>query len=216
MEQTNNETNSNSLLHLYKWRSIVAFIACLADLVLSVSVIFYSIAWHTKAGSEFNAFHYYTTDSNCYNALVACMMIPFAVEGIRKRRFSYPRWLAVLHFSSTFCITITMGLCLLYNQLVRFWTGFWFTVQYLSASDLPKSIAYIFLSVGMRLSVHKERSPFKHDPLSCVFRALSDQCGLIEKMGRHLSAYFNVALAGILDSDDDLCRLYFLRSFIIL
>ena len=108
MEQTNNETNSNSLLHLYKWRSIVAFIACLADLVLSVSGIFYSIAWHTKAGSEFNAFHYYTTDSNCYYALVACMMIPFAVEGIRKRRFSYPRWLAVLHFSSTFCITITM------------------------------------------------------------------------------------------------------------
>lgn len=75
---------------------------------LSVSGIFYSIAWHTKAGSEFNAFHYYMTDSNCYNALVACMMIPFAVEGIRKRRFSYPRWLAVLHFSSTFCITITM------------------------------------------------------------------------------------------------------------
>ena len=69
---------------------------------------FYSITWHTKAGSEFEAFHYYTTDSNCYNALVACMIIPFAVEGIRKRRFSYPRWLAVLHFSSTFCITIIM------------------------------------------------------------------------------------------------------------
>ena len=76
--------------------------------MLSVAGIFYSITWHTKAGSEFEAFHYYTTDSNCYNALVACMIIPFAVEGIRKRRFSYPRWLAVLHSSSTFCISIIM------------------------------------------------------------------------------------------------------------
>ncbi len=57
---------------------------------------------------EFETFHYYTNDSNCYNAIVACMIIPFAIEGIKKKRFAYPRWLAVLHFSSTFCITITM------------------------------------------------------------------------------------------------------------
>ena len=108
MDNQNNKTDNNSIIQLYKTRSVVAFYACVVDLFLSVISIMYDLVWYTKAGNEFETFHYYTVDSNCFNALVACMIIPFAIEGVKKKRFAYPRWLAILHYSSTFCITITM------------------------------------------------------------------------------------------------------------
>ena len=62
----------------------MAFYACIVDLILSVLGILYDVVWYTKAGNEFETFHYYTVDSNCFNAIVACMIIPFAIEGIKK------------------------------------------------------------------------------------------------------------------------------------
>ena len=98
----------------------MAFYACIVDLILSVLGILYDVVWYTKAGNEFETFHYYTVDSNCLNAIVACMIIPFAIEGIKKSRFAYPRWLAVLHYSSTFCITITMVFVILVISWIDF------------------------------------------------------------------------------------------------
>ena len=108
MKKTNEKSSSNSITQFYKTRSTAAFYACLADLLLAVYGITHDIIVFTKRGDVFKALHYYTVDSNCFNAFVACMILPFAIEGIRKNRFVYPRWLSVFHYSSTFCVTITM------------------------------------------------------------------------------------------------------------
>lgn len=60
----------------------------------------------------FFSFAYFTMISNMLAALSATFLIPFAVEGIRKKRFTVPRWVAVFHFTSTSAITTVMILVL--------------------------------------------------------------------------------------------------------
>ena len=108
MSNSKNKSDGSAVIRMYRWRSVVACIACFTDLFLSVTAVLHSVVMYTKEETEFVAFHYYTNDSNCYNAIIACMIIPFAIEGIRKKRFAYPRWLSVLHLSGTICVTITM------------------------------------------------------------------------------------------------------------
>jgi hypothetical protein len=59
----------------------------------------------------FNAldmYKYFTENSNTLTAIAAAFIIPYAVDGIRKKRFTYPLWLARLHYAGTICTTLTM------------------------------------------------------------------------------------------------------------
>ena len=95
------------LVNLYKWRSITALVACLLIAFLSLGSIAYGII--TERSETVNAeFEWFTVDSNCLTALAAFMIIPFAVDGIRKKRFIYPKWAQLIHYASTICTTITV------------------------------------------------------------------------------------------------------------
>ncbi len=52
--------------------------------------------------------HYFTINVNILTALGASMLIPYAIEGVRKKHFSCPKWMALFFYSGTVCMTIVM------------------------------------------------------------------------------------------------------------
>lgn len=53
-------------------------------------------------------FKLFTVNSNLVAALGAGAMIPFAVDGVKKLRYSIPKWVTRLHYAGTICVTLTM------------------------------------------------------------------------------------------------------------
>ena len=56
----------------------------------------------------FSSFVFYTMISNTLAALSVAFVFPYAVEGVRKKRFVLPKWVAVMHYAATTSIAITM------------------------------------------------------------------------------------------------------------
>ena len=97
------------MIALTRLRSRLVLIASLITVIFSMYGIVGSIVLYVEDGqSAVEMFRWFTTISNLLTGFSACMIIPFAVEGIRKKYFSYPRWVAMLHYSGMVCITVTM------------------------------------------------------------------------------------------------------------
>lgn len=95
------------LVNLFKWRSILALVACVVTFVLSVGSIIYDISTDTT-GTTNTEFQWFTIDSNLFMAFAAMMVIPFAIEGIQKKRFTYPKWALIIHYAGVINTTLTM------------------------------------------------------------------------------------------------------------
>ena len=99
---------------LMKRRSIIALCAG----ILTVILAFYGIIagvnrMNTVIGKNgFASFTYFTMISNTLAMLSAAFTVPFAVEGIRKKRFTLPRWISLMHYSAAISVTIMM-LCVI-------------------------------------------------------------------------------------------------------
>jgi len=97
------------IIGLYKRRSVIALAACLLALFFSMDGILFGLIRYTRNGvAPVELFRYFTVDINFITALGAGMLAPFAVEGIRKKRFSCPKWAAKLHYIGTSCISMIM------------------------------------------------------------------------------------------------------------
>lgn len=53
-------------------------------------------------------FKIFTVNSNLVAALGAGAMIPFTIDGVKKMRYSIPKWVTRLHYAGTICVTLTM------------------------------------------------------------------------------------------------------------
>ena len=53
-------------------------------------------------------FKLFTVNSNLVAALGAGAIIPYAIDGVKKMRYSVPKWVTRLHFAGTICVTLTM------------------------------------------------------------------------------------------------------------
>ena len=95
------------LVNLFKWRSITAFLACLVTFVFSFGSILYALT-HDPIELVRSEYEWFTVDSNCLTALAALMIMPYAIEGITRKRFIYPKWMMLLHYSGTICTTVTL------------------------------------------------------------------------------------------------------------
>lgn len=95
------------LIALEETRSIVALAAGILVFVCTLLCIFWAI-------DVFDAgmLQYFTLLSNLLSAVAAAFMIPYAVEGIRKKRFVLPRWVVTFQFAGAVCVTITMVIAL--------------------------------------------------------------------------------------------------------
>ena len=87
----------------------MALIACVVTLTCSVVAIASNMVRYMENGHDVRAlFRYFTTISNIIIALASSFIIPFAINGIRKKRFTIPKWLSMVHFSGTVCTTIVI------------------------------------------------------------------------------------------------------------
>ena len=102
-------TARGHIIALSRWRSRLALIASLVTVSCTMYAIAGYIIQYTRSGWDIYAlFHWYTVNSNFLTAFGAAMIIPFAVEGIRKKHFSYPKWVAMFHYAGMVCTTMTM------------------------------------------------------------------------------------------------------------
>ena len=95
------------LVNLFRWRSLVAHIACLVTIFLSLGSIIYGILTDVSIESIRTEFEWFTVDSNCLNALATLMILPYTIEGMKKKRLTYPKWQLLMHYAGTICTTLT-------------------------------------------------------------------------------------------------------------
>lgn len=102
--------NREYITTLLRRRSVIALGCCLLTLALAFYGIIAGISrtFATYQSDGFFWFIYFTMITNTLAALSAAFVVPFAVEGIRKKRFTLPRWVAVVHYLSTTSISIVM------------------------------------------------------------------------------------------------------------
>ena len=99
------------LINLEERHSVTALIAGLLVFCCTMTVVAVKIKIYATA--EESPLHYFTVQSNLFSAVTAAFMMPYAVEGIRKKRFSLPRWIVLLQYASATCVAITMMTTLL-------------------------------------------------------------------------------------------------------
>lgn len=96
------------LIRLQRWRGAVALIASLTTVICSVTAICVSALHYGRSGIPFSKyFQFFTSLANMVTAAASAFIIPFAVLGIQRKRFVYPKWLALMHFAGTVCTTLT-------------------------------------------------------------------------------------------------------------
>ena len=118
-----NETVNNReyMVGLMRRHSVTALCCGLLTLALAFYAITAGVIKTITIRNEngFYSFIYFTMLSNTLAALSVAFTIPFAVEGIRKNRFTVPGWTAIFHFMSTTCITVTMVFVLAFMSWVE-------------------------------------------------------------------------------------------------
>lgn len=106
MMKIKKENKRIHLVNLFKWRSVVAFVACLITFIFSLLSIAYGILNDIPENIS-TEFQWFTVDSNILTSLAAVMILPYTIEGILKKRFTYPKWAQIIHYAGTICMTIT-------------------------------------------------------------------------------------------------------------
>ena len=102
--------NREYMTKLYRYHSIIALCCCLLTLFLSFTgiiagVINTVVVLHADG---FYSFIYFTMISNTLALTTSAFVVPFAVDGIRKKQFILPEWVTVMHYLSVCSITIVM------------------------------------------------------------------------------------------------------------
>ena len=110
MKDIKNTSIREHLTVLLRRRSVIA----LCCVILTMTLAFYGVIEGVNRMNNvmhengFMSFTYFTMVSNVFAALSAAFVFPFAVEGIRKKRFILPKWAALIHFTATVSIAVTM------------------------------------------------------------------------------------------------------------
>lgn len=93
------------IIALYHTRSVVALVAGVGVFCAALAAIFWGIRQYADGES---LFRYFTVNSNLLAAVGAAFMIPYAVEGIRMKRFVLPRWVVLFQYCGAVCVAITL------------------------------------------------------------------------------------------------------------
>ena len=94
------------LISLAERQSMLALVAGLIVFFCTMAAI---IIWAESFDpTDEQPLHYFTALSNLVSAIAAAFMIPYAVEGIRKKHFMLPRYIVLFQFAAATCVAITM------------------------------------------------------------------------------------------------------------
>ena len=149
------------LIALEETRSIVALISSIVVLFCTLAAVFVMID-NNQEGEE-HPLHYFTVLSNLLSATGAAFMLPFAVEGVRKKRFVLPRWVVLFQYAGATCVAITMITSLaiiLPTQGIEKMTGanFWLHIV------TPACTVILFQSVESGIAFRRRDIPISLAP----------------------------------------------------
>ena len=105
MKMKVSKSKKEYIVALNNKRSIRALIAAI---IVSLSTFICVVISVISLGEKESAFHYFTNLSNLLSATGALLMLPYAVEGIRKKRFTMPRWVSLFQYAGAVSVFITM------------------------------------------------------------------------------------------------------------
>ena len=89
-------------------------VALIASVVVTACTFYAVVGGLTTMPSEVtpergqNLFKLFTVNSNTLSAFGAAFLIPYAMEGIRNKRFVFPKWVGMFQYSGAICTTLTM------------------------------------------------------------------------------------------------------------
>ena len=98
--------------HIFKLDRTRSIIALIASAIVT-SVAFYSVVYGALRIVKIDAnddtyFTMFTILSNVLILLCNLVVLTYAIDGIRKKRFRMPKWVVLVNFSGTLCLLITM------------------------------------------------------------------------------------------------------------
>ncbi len=111
---------NDHVTRLMRRRSIIALCAGILTVILAFCGIIAGVnRTNVELGKNgFLSFIYFTMISNTLAMLSAAFTIPFAVEGIRKKRFTLPRWMALMHYAAAISVAVMMFCVIFYISRV--------------------------------------------------------------------------------------------------
>lgn len=124
------------IINFQKRRSLLALINSFLSLILAIYAIVSGIILYVKDDvAPIALFQYFTIDSSIIAAFGAAMIIPYAIDGYRKKRFYCPRWAMLLYYSGVTCTTLVMIFATLVISRVDIENAF-FWLQFLFAYNM--------------------------------------------------------------------------------
>ncbi len=98
------------MINLYQTRSRIALAACALTFACCLFAVTGGLledpsVLTPERGSQL--FKLFTVNSNLFSAIGAVLMLPYAVEGIHKKHFTYPKWIQLIQYSGAICTTLT-------------------------------------------------------------------------------------------------------------
>lgn len=105
------------MIDLQGRRSLVALIAGTFGFLFSfygISIGLMNTYLELMNDSSYSLFHFFTVNSNVFSAVGSAFMIPYAIDGIRRKRFVLPKWISLFQFSGAFCLGLTMSFAILF------------------------------------------------------------------------------------------------------
>ena len=150
------KNNKEYMISLYRWRSILALLACVVTLIMAVIALSENIIYDARIDRVGYSFKYFTVITNVMIALAASCIIPYAIDGIRKKRFSYPKWVALIHYSGTICTTITMIFAVLFiSRFDRYLAFGGYNLIYHVICPIAILISFMLVESGHEFGIHE-------------------------------------------------------------
>lgn len=104
-----NSKERQYIVNLQKGKSLLALISCFLSLFFAIYAITSGLILYAKSGeTPIELFRYFTIDANALMAFASAMIIPYAIDGYRKKRFYCPNWMFNFYYTGTVCTTLTM------------------------------------------------------------------------------------------------------------
>ncbi|MCR4632931.1 MAG: DUF5684 domain-containing protein [Erysipelotrichaceae bacterium] len=100
------------MISLYRKRSYIALFSGSLLVLLNLRAISRGLLnqYLIKANDQSYSFlNYFTVNSALLSSLGAAFMIPYAIEGIRKKRFVLPKWVTLFQYAGASCTSVTMS-----------------------------------------------------------------------------------------------------------
>ena len=88
-----------------KHSHVALFAGILVFFCTMVAIIIWAQNYHQNGEPPL---HYFTALSNILSSIGAAFMIPYAIEGIRKKHLYIPKYIILFQFSGATCVSITM------------------------------------------------------------------------------------------------------------